>query len=366
MTSLYDPRPLLEPTNLLEPLDLTPDPMPPAVRAEQAGSSQRGMQAVGVRRASRGERRSLVRPILVLAGALACFAAGTFFPQFQTLTRGNVEPGPTVATASRPPGQTAGVAAKLDVEAKSAEKKQALRAGTALETAATGLETNSASGDHDISAATQPSPPAEPAKPVEPAPDSHIALAGNQQPCPKDDANCLEGGPSLAKELTRSGSVPKPSKETLVATPQLADPERVDTRPSARQVRQEPQASGRSKRAAQRERTDRQARGTRNAGTATGWSRAEDRPDWRREPTEGGRQERVWDRASIWRRDRYDDDPREGGFRAARDDLGGRKDRRENPLMPTVPATRIDNTRGNGGRASLPAKRLTVGFWDWN
>src|SRR5215475_7158087 len=92
MPSLYDPRPLLEPSNLLEPLDLTPDPIPPAVPAGRAERSQRGInQPVSARPASRAERRSLVRPILVLAGAVACFAAGTFFPQLQTLTRGNFE-----------------------------------------------------------------------------------------------------------------------------------------------------------------------------------------------------------------------------------------------------------------------------------
>jgi hypothetical protein len=346
MPSLYDPhhdpRPLLEPANLLEPLDLTqqqPDRIPPAVRAKEAGRSQRGgRQLLGMRRASRSERRSLVSPILVLAGAVACFGAGTFFPQLQMFTRGNVEPGPIVATASRP-SEPKSVQAKSDTPTP-----QASSAGTAFNTTATGLDTNAVSGDHAPSAAAQPRQPAEPAKPAEAAPNAHHALAGcavlcDQQPCPKDDANCLEGGPSPKGLISTGGSASKRARATdsvrQAATPQSADPERVETRPSAPQeVRQDarPQPSRLSKRAAQRERTDRQAGATRNAATVSAWSRAEDRSDWRRETTQGRRKERDWDR-------------------------------RENPLMTMVPPKHIE---GSGARASLPTKRPTGGFWDWN
>jgi type IV secretory pathway VirB10-like protein len=266
MAPTHEPHQLLEPSNLLEPLDLTEhqaDLIHPAARAEKGERSQRGSTRAtgGVTRPTGGDRRSPVKSILMVAGALACFGAGTMFPQLQTLTRGNVEPGPPVASASRPSAPIADVATKSDesspVEPKPPETKSATlspnasSAGAAVNTTATGLETNAA----DRNAAAQP------AQLAQPAPAAHDALAGcappcNQQPCPKDDANCLEGAPSPAKELTSTdGSAAKPAGAAQPvrqgATPQAADSERAETRASARQE-ERAQSSRRGKRAAQR------------------------------------------------------------------------------------------------------------------
>ena len=224
------------------------------------------------------------------------------------------------------------VATKSDesspVEPKSAEIKSATpisNASSAGAATATGLETNAA--DPNASAAAQP------AQPAQPAPVAADALAGcaapcNQQPCPKDDANCLEGAPSPAKEHTRTGGSPaKPAGAAQAvrraAIPQAADSERAETRASARQE-ERAQSSRRGKRAAQRETVDHQSVARRNAATVSRWRRAEDR-------------------ASNWHRDRYDDYPRDGDrrFWAARDDdfLMGRAERHEGPLM-MVPSAR--------------------------
>jgi hypothetical protein len=335
MASTHEPRQLLEPSNLLEPLDLTEqptDPIYPTARAEQRARSQRGFtRATGsVTPPPGGERRSPVKSVLLVAGALACFGAGTVFPQLQTLTRGNVEP--EVASEGRPSAPIADVATKSDesspVEPKSAEIKSATpisNASSAGAATATGLETNAA--DPNASAAAQP------AQPAQPAPVAADALAGcaapcNQQPCPKDDANCLEGAPSPAKEHTRTGGSPaKPAGAAQAvrraAIPQAADSERAETRASARQE-ERAQSSRRGKRAAQRETVDHQSVARRNAATVSRWRRAEDR-------------------ASNWHRDRYDDYPRDGDrrFWAARDDdfLMGRAERHEGPLM-MVPSAR--------------------------
>jgi len=328
MAPTHEPRQLLEPSNLLEPLDLTEhqaDLIHPAARTEKGERSQRGFTRAsgGATRPMGGDRRSPVKSILMIAGALACFGAGTVFPQLQNLTRGDVEPGPTVASASRPSAPIADVVTKSDEASPVESKPPASSAGATVNTTATGLEMNAA----DRNTAGQP------AQPAQPAPAAQDALAGcaascNQQPCPKDDANCLEGAPSPGRELTSTdGSAAKPAGAAQpvrqAATPQAADSERAETRASGRQD-ERAQSSRRSKRAAQRETANQQSVARRNAATVSRWRRAEDR-------------------ASNWRRDRYDDYPRDGDrrFRAARDDdfLMGRAERHEGPLM-MVPSVR--------------------------
>src|SRR5437588_9491941 len=82
---------LLEPSNLLEPLDLTEQQTGFATRSPcvetGAGEWRRGPRETdGVRRPRRSERRSDFRPILMVT-ALACFAGGSLLPQLQSLTR---------------------------------------------------------------------------------------------------------------------------------------------------------------------------------------------------------------------------------------------------------------------------------------
>jgi hypothetical protein len=292
MASTREPPQLLEPSNLLEPLDLTKqrlDCVYPLNRPQKDENSQRGFArttaGAPVLRASKSQRRSPLKSVLIVAGAVACFGAGTVFPQLHSLTRGDLGPESTVESASQP------------------VTKDAL---------------------------------------------ADCAAPCNQQPCPKGDANCLEGGPlSPAKELTTTdGSAanpaagPQPVRGT--ATPQSADSERAQTRPSARD---EERASHRGKRAVQRKRADQQAVAKRDPATGTLWSRVEDREvEWRRDRRDGRWQEWDADRAWNWRRQRYDDYGSHGDrrFRAARDgDFQiGRAERREGPLMMALPPAR--------------------------
>src|SRR5262249_60184079 len=85
MSSTHEPAQLLEPSNLLEPLDLSEYPrdlIHPATGADEGASPQRFTRRTSGPSAKK--RRSFVKPILIVAGALACYGAGTALPQLQT------------------------------------------------------------------------------------------------------------------------------------------------------------------------------------------------------------------------------------------------------------------------------------------
>jgi hypothetical protein len=77
---------LLEPSNLLEPLDLTEQrtgfaARSPCVETGPGARRRRPRDTDGVRRPRRSDRRrSGFRPILMVTGALACFAGGSLLP----------------------------------------------------------------------------------------------------------------------------------------------------------------------------------------------------------------------------------------------------------------------------------------------
>jgi hypothetical protein len=298
---------LLEPSNLLEPLDLTERQLDfayPLTRPRKEENSRRGFArttpGAPVLRASESQRRSPLKSVLMVAGALACFGAGTVLPQLHSFMRGDLGPESTVGSADQPSSPIAQAATKSDetspVKPKSTEQTSAepmsaaarsndSPASHALNGTAAAPEASSAEGGG--SAVAQPAPPAQPA-------------SAAQQACPKGDANCLEGGAlSAAKELTTSGSRAanpgdvqpvrrtkevattdgsaanpaanaQPARRT--ATPQPANPEPPETRASARQ---DERTSHRSKRAVQQEKG--QVVAKRNAAAGTRWSRVEDR-----------------------------------------------------------------------------------------
>jgi hypothetical protein len=340
MASIREPPQLLEPSNLLEPLDLTEQQLDfvyPLTRPQTDENKGFGRTTAGapVLRASESERRSPLKSLLIVAGAVACFGAGTVFPQLHSLTRGDLGPGSIIGSTSQPSSPIAEGATKLEE-------------GPALNTIAGARAASFDEGG--ASAVAQPGQAAPHAQPASAAKDALADCAApcNQQACPKDDANCLEGGPlSPAKELTTTdGSAAYPAAGAQpvrrTATPQSADSERAQTRASARQ---DERASHRSKRAVQRERAHQQAVAKRNAATGTRWSRVEaPGVEWRRDWTGGRWQERDADRAWNWRRDRYDQYDRDGDrrFKAARDGdfQMGRAERREGPLMMMLPPAR--------------------------
>src|SRR5215831_3630269 len=242
MSSTHEPAQLLKPSNLLEPLDLSEYPrdlIHPATGADRGASPQRFTPRTSV--PSARERRSFVKPILIVAGALACFGAGTALPQLQTFTRGVLAPEPTVTNASRPSPQIAEGAAISDeakpIEAKpsiqpSNESKPSANESRQAATNATGTAPAAPSAaETKDSAAAQPAQPAQAASAAKNT-VADCAAPCNQQLCPKDDADCLEGGPGPATTLTSTdGSVPtrtaQPAREA-----QSAEPERAQTQAS--------------------------------------------------------------------------------------------------------------------------------------
>jgi hypothetical protein len=206
MSSTHEPVQLLEPSDLLEPLDLSDrqaDLFYRSARAEPpAASSQRGFaRASGVASGPRptgSERRSPLKSILMLTGALACFGAGTALPQFQSFIRGDLTPGATVGVG-QPGGPVPDVAAKLDVAAKSDEAKPA-----SDEAKPTSDEAKPASSPTPSSNKPNVDTALNATGTTPPAANTNDTVA-KQRPCPKGDANCLEGGaPSPAKELTNA------------------------------------------------------------------------------------------------------------------------------------------------------------------
>ena len=267
MSSTHEPPQLLEPTNLLEPLDLEHQDGAFAGSSARGDSGGRGARAQ--RRFTRDEpraprlsepaRRSPVKSVVLVAGALACFGAGTLFSHVDILTPSDVGSSPTIASANRRPAALADVAAKSDgsiqTEGKSAhsgsneaQPDAASNAGAPPPPTTTPAERNgsgTAQGAHG-------GPTAQPAANDAVAPAVNDAVAGctgscKQQACPPDDANCLEGGaPSPAKALTNAdGSAATPAAATPAkparparqeaARAQSVDAEHADSRASSRE-----------------------------------------------------------------------------------------------------------------------------------
>src|SRR6266511_4393786 len=221
MPSTHEPVHLLEPSDLLEPLDLSDrqaDLFYRSTGAEPAATSPRGFTRAGrgtsAQRPADSARRSPLKSILMVAGALACFGAGTSLPQFQSFMRGDLAPEPTVGVG-QPSASVADVAAKSEVPVKSDEAKPT--SGEAKPASSATPSSNEPKADTALNATGTAPPAANSANrsgsavdraaqstPVPSAPVATHAVA-NQRPCPKGDANCLEGGaPSPAKNLTNA------------------------------------------------------------------------------------------------------------------------------------------------------------------
>jgi hypothetical protein len=325
MSSTDEPPQLLEPSNLLEPLDLKhqhgdfADPSACGERGERGPRTQtqftRGKSRIP--RPRQAERRSSMKLILLAAGALACFGAGTLFSHMQIVTPSDVG-SPTMATANRSFAPLADVATKSDesisTEGKSAnssanESKPDAASSTAATIPPATMPPATTPAEQNGSAPAQRAQGGSVAQP--PANNAVAGCAGSckQQPCSPDDANCLEGGaPSPAKDLTNAdGSAATPAPATRPsrqrASVQSTDSERADNRADSRadseragtrassREEERAQSSRRSKRAAQREATDQPPGSKRKVATGS---------------ATGRRQE--GNRASVWRRDVASDD----------------------------------------------------------
>ena len=248
MSSAHEPSQLLEPSNLLEPLDLTErqlDFPSPSAGSDVTGTSQRGFtrttKSKFIPRPARGHARSPLKAILMIAGAFACFGAGMAMPQLQKFTFDDVKSWPTIGTATSPSSTpVADAAVKPDVS-KLAESK-----------------TSSASNPNMAPNANGSAPPVVSSDRSAPAAGKDVVV-GNQQLCPKDDSNCLDGAPVTRTvnpaPVTPGADAAKPPGTARsvrqAASPQSADPERASPRASARQ-QERIQSSRHNRRAAQR------------------------------------------------------------------------------------------------------------------
>jgi len=296
MASTHEPDQLLEPSNLLEPIDLTDkapiDRIDESVSLDRPATPQsrftRATSSAPPRRG--GEPRSSLKPVLMVAGALACLGAGTAVPQLQTLLPSWPSHWAVLDTASGP-------SASVDQPAKSDALKSAKPqaavpvsgpANSGAAQPASGMQTPAASSAEQI-----PSTVAQAAQ-SESAPAEHVvncAAPCNQQPCPKNDANCLEGGAVSPPQVsTKPDSSPDQTRESKTgeATIPLRDATNspganAETRASGRQ---EEQSSRRNKHAAQRSPADRASVPRRTAGSAGQSGRDQDTRSasaWRRE-----------------------------------------------------------------------------------
>ena len=318
MSSTHEPPQLLEPSNLLEPLDLKhqhdgfADPSARGERGERGPrmQPQSTREKPRVPRPRQAERRSSVKSILLAAGALACFGAGTLFSQMQILAPSDVGSSPTMTTADSPPAPSADVATKSE-ESTSTEGKLA---DTSAKESKPDAASNAAATTPPATILSEQNNPApvQSAPTAQPAANNAVAgCAGSckQQPCPPDDANCLEGGaPSPAKDLTNAdGSAATPAKAMRPSRQRAsvqsadserpdnhagsrADSERADNRASNREE-ERAQSSRRSKRAAQRETVDQPSGSKRKVATGGAAGRRQD-----------------GNRTQVWRRDFASDD----------------------------------------------------------
>jgi hypothetical protein len=386
MSSTHEPVHLLEPSDLLEPLDLSDrqaDLFYRSARAEPAATLPRGATRAGrsTPRSTESQRRSPLKSILMVAGALACFGAGTSLPQFQSFMRGDLAPEPTVGVG-QPSAPVTDVAAKSEVAAKSDEAKPT--SGEAKPASSATPSSNEPKADTALNATGTAPPAANSADrsgsavdraiqstPVPSAPVATDAVA-NQRPCPKGDANCLEGGaPSPAKNLTnadgtaarltgpaeparQAAGAAQPDRQAAGAAQpvrQAATPQgskRVEARASNGQEASQgqeasngqdvrTQTSRRIKATAQRERTDQRSIARRDVATIDRQSRGQDA-----------------NRASDWRRDFASDDviPSSSDRWQNRDEWRERDGWRERVVDDDIPPARFSGRKEKLDRAA--------------
>jgi hypothetical protein len=204
MSSTRDPILLLEPSNLLEPLDLADrqvDPENPSARpAGQGTSSRRFMRpargdSISASAAITRDRSWRVKSALLVAGAFACLATGAALPQLPDLVFGDAKPAQQAKSAQQTKSasaqQTIAEAAKQPVRVKEAP------------------------------ATPGESKPAEP-KPVEPKPNESASNGSNQsvadQTSVANQSVALTANPDAQSAVNAPGQKPS-TTQSAPATP---------------------------------------------------------------------------------------------------------------------------------------------------
>jgi hypothetical protein len=229
MSPTHEPVHQLEPSNLLEPLDLEDHHIGPAV---SSGSSDRGNPPTEFTRAiasepiplsSRRGRRWPLNAALIVAGALTCFGAGAALTQFSTLTTpAAIKPSQTIAT--RPAAPVAQMELKPE-QSKPTQPASNAAAGTGLSESAApaataGVPAGSVSqtGTPRLWSDPAPSTPAA-AAPVTAKPSS-LAQSNPQAASPSRRADARAYG--RPQELARSSPDSRRAASRDTADQQLA------------------------------------------------------------------------------------------------------------------------------------------------
>jgi hypothetical protein len=365
--SSHEPIYQLEPSNLLEPLDLAEQPAESIRRLaypDYGASKPAATPAMPRERVpppiGRGRRR--LKPALLVAGALGCVAAGTALPRLTTLVWGDVDASQmglarTLAGVTRLSERAADVAVKPDEpKAAATASKEGAVANASDQPRAPANASNQSPAPANASSqpaaaantSTQPPAPANASKPSAAATAKEAKGAQCNQHAASDN-KCLEGAvavpPAPASQAVTIDPPPSapagpqtaalPAATPEAGTPQPAEPQPAGTRASVQQEERS-QASRPSRRAARRDtnRTPAPRRDWAAAERAAGqrsWDNWQDRDRW---------QGRDANRESSWGRDPYDDYARGDARRAVERNWRSdnrpiaRSSREEVPAMP--------------------------------
>lgn len=332
--STHDPIHLLEPANLLAPLDLGEHDVgyvSPSLGVDRGTSrtvsTRRPVIAAPAAAVGRSDRWVL-KSALIVAGAIACFAAGVALPQLTSIGSVGLDALQTTRNAIRPAEQGAAVPIKAD-DATVAMPNE--------------------SGRHAAAAANEPT--------------AIGTVQHDRLPPPNDDPNLLGGSaasPPAASGAVAGGAPQAGEPAPQAGTPASPDPQRADMRASEHQV-ERTRSSRPVRRATRRDSADRRPVDS-DVPTARSSGREERDPyrtsDWHRDwaAADNAPAARSWerwqehdaDRGSSWRgRSRYDEYAREGDRRAVgravREDdrVWGRAPRDDRPVV-TFPPFRSD------------------------
>jgi hypothetical protein len=310
----------LEPTNLLEPLDLRKDFSPfarPSDNTARPPKPPRSYQTVRYR------FRRIVKTTLIIAGGLACVGVGMALPQLPNLVVSDsnrssaIEPPRNAITADTlaKPSQTP------DVTPPEVKPVEPATDGSGRRAADTPPPASK-----PASASVQNPPVQNPATAAQPQPAPAANESANAPPCnPKarhDDSNCLAGGPTVP--LTGpAGAAPavKPTDPKPAATASASPPP-----PSAKTAAPQPvnTQSAVTEQAPAATPQDRKQERTRSS------SRRRDRGNWddSRSASYWGAPDDEGERGYGGRRDRYGDEDRYRGDRRSARRGGWREEER--------------------------------------
>jgi hypothetical protein len=400
MSSTRDPILLLEPSNLLEPLDLADrqvDPANPSARPAGEGTSSRrfmrptrgesiSASAAVTRDRSSPDRSWRLKSALLVAGAFACVATGAALPQLPDLTFGDPKAAQqaksTQQTKSESAQQTIAEAAKQPVrvkeapatpgESKPAEPKPAepkpnesASNGSNQGVANQSVANQSVAPTANTDAQSAVSAPGQKSSTAQSAPATPDAAAGVATSCsPQNrarDDKCLEGGaaapaagatrtpapdrnsdgsprsaPAVASRTTGASTVKPPAAPPTIWEIDERTQQPVNRRATQRDTADQPAAADNNGQSAKS--SDRSRRRERSADDNGQTARyGNSRQEQDVNRNSGGRRERYEER------DRYDDargDDRRVFGRAPREDdrvISSGPPRHEGP-MPIFPS----------------------------